>query len=375
MFASVIAGATFAAVLSGPRGPEDPVLGLQHRALPLPLPLGERLVLDQARLRLRPPGPPRADRRRRRRSSSSCWRGSSGGALAKLRAQLATGGAILRKPRTVLVRWRCPSSAATCARLGIIAVFLGAYGIPVTFHNVATVTRVELGLQLRLGHARRRRGHAGDEHGRALRDSTGAANATAYSVAQQLIISAWDVVFAVVLVSWVFGWSGGRELVESSYGEAKERSRDIKAERRARRRAERARSVTESAYGERAARWQPSKPRLRPLRLVVLVDRRGGRRPRGRRARARRQARGARRARCSSRRRSRSSTRCCRRWWRRCGSRSRSPSGFVLVLLVDARALALGRTTRSPRRSRRLVRQRAPRRAGDGGRLDRRSRS
>jgi hypothetical protein len=29
---------------------------------------------------------------------------------------------------------------------------------------------------------------------------------TAYSIGQQLIISAWDVIFAIALVSWVFGW-------------------------------------------------------------------------------------------------------------------------------------------------------------------------
>jgi hypothetical protein len=29
------------------------------------------------------------------------------------------------------------------------------------------------------------------------------------------------VVFAIVLVSGIFGWSGGRQLVESSYEEAK----------------------------------------------------------------------------------------------------------------------------------------------------------
>ena len=38
-------------------------------------------------------------------------------------------------------------------------------------------------------------------------------NATAYSAAQQLITTAWNVVFAVIMVCWVFGWSGGRELV------------------------------------------------------------------------------------------------------------------------------------------------------------------
>ena len=57
----------------------------------------------------------------------------------KLRAQLITGGAILRKPRELLVRVALPELGSYLAKLGVIAVFLGAYGIPVTFQNVATV--------------------------------------------------------------------------------------------------------------------------------------------------------------------------------------------------------------------------------------------
>ena len=69
-----------------------------------------------------------------------------------------------------------------------------------------------------------------------LKKETSAGNATAYSAAQQLITTAWNVVFAVIMVCWVFGWSGGRELVESSYGDAKVRSREMGEERRKRKR-------------------------------------------------------------------------------------------------------------------------------------------
>ena len=48
----------------------------------------------------------------------------------------------------------------------------------------------------------------------ALAGSTDAATATAYSISQQLVTSAWNVVFAVVIVSWVFGWTGGKALVQ-----------------------------------------------------------------------------------------------------------------------------------------------------------------
>lgn len=68
----------------------------------------------------------------------------------------------------------------------------------------------------------------------ALAGEASAKDATAYSIGQQLIVSAWDVVFAIALVSWVFGWSGGRQLVEASYSEAKTRSREVRESHRAR---------------------------------------------------------------------------------------------------------------------------------------------
>ena len=37
--------------------------------------------------------------------------------------------------------------------------------------------------------------------------------ATAYSVAQQLITTSWNIIFAIVMVVWAFGWTGGRTLV------------------------------------------------------------------------------------------------------------------------------------------------------------------
>ena len=55
-------------------------------------------------------------------------------------AQLAAGGAILRSPRRTLTGLFLPELGSYLARLAIVAVFLGAYGIPVSFHSVATVT-------------------------------------------------------------------------------------------------------------------------------------------------------------------------------------------------------------------------------------------
>ncbi len=153
---------------------------------------------------------------------------------AKLREQLLVGGAILGSPRKALTGLVLPELGSYLARLAIIAVFLGAYSIPVTFHNVASVTAsnsISNSVSLTPGGV----GVTQAMNSAALKKDASASTATAYSASQQLITSAWNVVFAVVLVSWVFGWSGGRDLVEASYREAKEKSGELKEKRRARR--------------------------------------------------------------------------------------------------------------------------------------------
>ena len=70
----------------------------------------------------------------------------------------------------------------------------------------------------------------------ALDDVTDAATATAYSLGQQLAITAWNIAFAVVLVIWAFGWTGGKLLVEQSYTDAKVKVEEQKAQRAAKRR-------------------------------------------------------------------------------------------------------------------------------------------
>jgi uncharacterized membrane protein YbhN (UPF0104 family) len=151
--------------------------------------------------------------------------------LAGLRAQLVSGGAILRSPRRTLTDLVLPELGSYAARLAIVAVFLGAYGIPVSFHNVATVTAsnsISNSVSATPGGV----GVTQAMNSAALSGSTSAGTATAYSIGQQLIVTSWDVVFAVILVCWVFGWSGGKELVESSYTDAKVKRRELKAKRK-----------------------------------------------------------------------------------------------------------------------------------------------
>ena len=61
-----------------------------------------------------------------------------------------------------------------------------------------------------------------------------------YSTAQQLITTAWNVLFALVLVILVFGWTGGKLLVGESYGDAKVKVADQKTQRAAKKEAKRA---------------------------------------------------------------------------------------------------------------------------------------
>lgn len=151
--------------------------------------------------------------------------------LEGVRRQLLVGGAILRSPREALIRVALPELGSYLARLAIVGVFLGAYGIPATFHNIATVTAsnsISNSVSATPGGV----GVTQALNSTALKGETDAATATAYSISQQLVTTAWNVVFAVIMVSWVFGWTGGRELVRSSYEDAKVRSREMKQRRK-----------------------------------------------------------------------------------------------------------------------------------------------
>jgi uncharacterized membrane protein YbhN (UPF0104 family) len=149
---------------------------------------------------------------------------------------LLAGGAVLRSPRRAFVRVFLPELGSYAARLAIVGVFLGAYGIPATFHNIATVTAsnsISNSVSATPGGV----GVTQALNTTALRGEASPATATAYSISQQLVTTAWNLIFAVVLVCWVFGWSGGKALVESSYEDAKVRSREMKKRRRTRKRA------------------------------------------------------------------------------------------------------------------------------------------
>jgi uncharacterized membrane protein YbhN (UPF0104 family) len=148
------------------------------------------------------------------------------------------GGGILVHPRAYFVRVFVPELVGWLASLAVMAVFLAAYAIPVTFHtlmrisggnsiaNVTSVTPGGAGVTQAFNVA-------------SLQGVASPTDAAAYSVAQQLVTTAWNIVFAVITLVWAFGWSGGKSLVSESYVQAKEKAAEQKAARDARKRAER----------------------------------------------------------------------------------------------------------------------------------------
>jgi uncharacterized membrane protein YbhN (UPF0104 family) len=142
------------------------------------------------------------------------------------------GAAILARPRDYFLQVALPSLGAWLAKLAVIATFLAAYGIPVTFHTIMSIIG---GNSLSNTFAATPGGVGVNQaiNAASLRDVTDTATATAYSLGQQLSITAWNVCFALVMVVWAFGWTGGKTLMSQSYADAKVKVAEQKAQRAA----------------------------------------------------------------------------------------------------------------------------------------------
>jgi uncharacterized membrane protein YbhN (UPF0104 family) len=142
------------------------------------------------------------------------------------------GGAILSRPRDYIVQVLLPSFGAWVAKLGVTAIFLAGYGIPVTFHTIMSV----IGGNSLANTVSATPGGVGINqavNAAALEDVTDVATATAYSLGQQLAITAFNIAFATVLVVLAFGWTGGKLLVRQSYEDARTTVAEQKEQRAA----------------------------------------------------------------------------------------------------------------------------------------------
>ncbi len=123
-----------------------------------------------------------------------------------------------------------PQVGGYVAKVLVIIVFLAAYSIPVTFGSVMSV----LGSNQLANILSITPGGVGVNqafNSYALSSYTDTTTATAYSIGQQLITTAFNVAFAVVLICMVFGWSSGSQLVKDSYSDAKVKATEMKASR------------------------------------------------------------------------------------------------------------------------------------------------
>jgi uncharacterized membrane protein YbhN (UPF0104 family) len=170
--------------------------------------------------------------------------------LKKLWVQAKKGGVILSQPRRYFSRVFLPELVSWLCKLAVIGIFLAAFAIPVTFEsimwvtgsgslaNVVSVTPGAVGITQAT-------------NALALDKCCDVAQGVAvnYSTAQQLITTAWNVLFAVVLVVCVFGWTGGKLLVGQSYTDAKGKVAEQKEQRAAKKEAKRAERREEGAEG------------------------------------------------------------------------------------------------------------------------------
>ena len=143
------------------------------------------------------------------------------------------GGAILANKRDYVIKVLLPSLGSWLAKLAVIGIFLAAYSIPVTFHTIMSVVGGN-SLANTVSFTPGGVGITQAVNSVSLSSVTSTTNAAAYSLGQQLIVTAWNVVFAIVVVTWVFGWTGGKQLVGQSYTGAKEKAAEQSAAHKAR---------------------------------------------------------------------------------------------------------------------------------------------
>lgn len=161
--------------------------------------------------------------------------------VKKLWAQAKQGGAVLAKPSQYFLHVFTPSFLGYVCKLVVIAIFLAAFAIPVTFDsimwvvgsgslaNVASFTPGAVGVTQAT-------------NALALKTCCQIPNntAVAYSTAQQLVTTAWNVLFAIGAVVYVFGWTGGKTLVGDAYRDAKVKTAEAAATRKEKRAAKKA---------------------------------------------------------------------------------------------------------------------------------------
>ena len=153
--------------------------------------------------------------------------------VKKLWDQAKQGGVILSQPKKYFEWVFLPSFLAWVSKLVVTGIFLAAFAIPVTFDSIMWVSGSG-SLASMTSFTPGGIGVTQATNALALKTCCGVPQDVAvnYSTAQQLITTAWNVLFALILVVLVFGWTGGKALVGDSYTQAKQKAAEMKEERR-----------------------------------------------------------------------------------------------------------------------------------------------
>ena len=132
------------------------------------------------------------------------------------------GAVILRTPRRYVTRVLSLQVASYVARMCVNATYMYAFGIPVSIRNIFliiaansisstfAVTPGGVGTQQALASV-------------ALRNVAPASTVTAYSLAQQMILMAWNIIFGLIMMVTTFGWSTTKGMIKESRKEAKQK--------------------------------------------------------------------------------------------------------------------------------------------------------
>jgi uncharacterized membrane protein YbhN (UPF0104 family) len=122
------------------------------------------------------------------------------------------GAAILASPHAYASEVLAVEVASYAARVGVIASFMRAYGVPVSLESVLLILAVNaiastfaftpggVGTQQALATA-------------ALRNTASSSVVAAYSLGQQLILAAWDIALGLLVLWSAIGWTATRALV------------------------------------------------------------------------------------------------------------------------------------------------------------------
>ena len=160
-----------------------------------------------------------------------------------------------------MLRAFLPSFLSWLCKLGVIAIFLAGFAIPVTFEsvmwvvgsgslaNVASVTPGAAGI------TQATNALALDTCCDVPKDT-----AVAYSTAQQLIITAWNVLFATVLVVVDLRLDGRQAARRRAYTDAKVRAADMKEQRKEKKQAKRQERRGRFGHGTATGRSSAGEP-------------------------------------------------------------------------------------------------------------------